>query len=97
VVLEVAGEIDPEALAELDIAIEETQIEEEQLQAANTATEAVKLATAGGSDQVSTIETEFATVKDDLDASAKTALALAKSATEAEANAAQAVIEDAKA
>jgi hypothetical protein len=49
-VTEVAAVIDPEALAELDIAIEETQIEEEQLEAANAATEAVRLATAGGSD-----------------------------------------------
>lgn len=46
---------------------------------------------------MSTIETEFATVKNDLEASAKTALALAKSATEAEANAAQAVLQDAAA
>ena len=89
--------INPEALAELDIAIEETQIEGEQLQAANTAAEAVILATAGGSDQVSTIKVEFDAVKNDLEASAKTALALAKSAAEAEANAAQAKKEDAKA
>ncbi len=84
-------------MAELDIAIEETQIEGEQLQAANAATEAVQLATAGGSDQVSTITAEFDAVKNDLEASAKNALALAKSAAEAEANAAQAKKEDAEA